>query len=352
MLVKFFISSLILSLSYCNAAEVIHLNTPDLREKNIVAYSMGLRPYRKTGIRLEAEEIGNKLIIHDYGHGGAGISLSWGCAQEAINIFKKNNSASCPIAIIGAGVIGLTTAHLLRDQGYEVTIYADEFVPFTTSNKAAGMFSPDFALGNMPQDLVLRLKNSSFLKFYNLATNLDTEFKGVFILPCYTEKNEFKVTDALPESHVVVNCNGMMKVCKKTLNIIFDVNIYMEDLFEKAKNKGVVLAKQKILSVSDLQDLKESVVFNCTGLGSREIFNDTDLIPVKGHLVVFSAQPDINFIVSKWHQQKNVFFSLIPWKTQLILGGSMEEGVQDLAIDQEIVNSLIHNAKSFFNMLI
>lgn len=348
MLSNIFIILSSIFLNYCYASEVIDLKIPDLSEEKIIAYSTGLRPYRKTGIRLEAEKIGDKLIIHDYGHGGSGISLSWGCAQEAINIFKKHSNSSS-VAIIGAGVIGLTTAHLLKDQGYDVTVYSDEFVPFTTSNKAAGLFSPDFALGDMSEELVFKLKEIAYLKFYNLAHHFDTEFQGVFYLPCYSERDEFKITDSLPESHVIVNCNGMAKVCEKSFNIIFDLNIYLNDLFQKAKNKGIVFKRQKITFINNLLELQEAAIFNCTGLGSRELFNDTDLIPVKGHLVIFSAQPEIDFIVSKWHQQKDSFFSLIPWKTQLMLGGTMEEGIENLAIDQAKIKDLINNAREFFN---
>jgi hypothetical protein len=43
------------------------------------------------GLRIEAEEIGNKLVIHNYGHGGAGVTLSWGCAQKVIDLLDSNN---------------------------------------------------------------------------------------------------------------------------------------------------------------------------------------------------------------------------------------------------------------------
>ena len=48
----------------------------------IVSVACGLRPVRST-VRLEREEMGSgRLVIHNYGHGGAGVTLSWGCAAE------------------------------------------------------------------------------------------------------------------------------------------------------------------------------------------------------------------------------------------------------------------------------
>ncbi len=52
--------------NYNCACEHVILKIPNLDKEHIVAYSTGLRPYRKNGIRLEAETIGNKLIIHNY----------------------------------------------------------------------------------------------------------------------------------------------------------------------------------------------------------------------------------------------------------------------------------------------
>jgi D-amino-acid oxidase len=55
---------------------------PRLRGSRIVAERVGLRPYRPQ-VRLEAEDFGDgRVIWHNYGHGGAGVSLAWGCARE------------------------------------------------------------------------------------------------------------------------------------------------------------------------------------------------------------------------------------------------------------------------------
>ena len=46
---------------------------------------MGLRPARPQ-VRLEAEDVGGSRVVHCYGHGGAGVTLSWGCADEVAGL--------------------------------------------------------------------------------------------------------------------------------------------------------------------------------------------------------------------------------------------------------------------------
>ena len=61
---------------------------PDLDRDRIVGGTVGLRPSR-TEVRLEEEEIGGVHVIHNYGHGGAGVTLSWGCADEVVSIAER-----------------------------------------------------------------------------------------------------------------------------------------------------------------------------------------------------------------------------------------------------------------------
>jgi D-amino-acid oxidase len=55
---------------------------PRLRDARVVGHRVGLRPFRPT-VRVEAEEIGRSRCVHNYGHGGVGVTMSWGCAREA-----------------------------------------------------------------------------------------------------------------------------------------------------------------------------------------------------------------------------------------------------------------------------
>lgn len=50
----------------------------------------GLRPYRRTGVRIDTELLADgRRVIHNYGHGGAGFSLSWGCAQKVYELVER-----------------------------------------------------------------------------------------------------------------------------------------------------------------------------------------------------------------------------------------------------------------------
>jgi D-amino-acid oxidase len=71
---------------------------PRLGSARILEHRVGLRPSRPQ-VRLEAESAGTggggpghgtaRLVVHNYGHGGAGVTLSWGCAREAARLITS-----------------------------------------------------------------------------------------------------------------------------------------------------------------------------------------------------------------------------------------------------------------------
>jgi D-amino-acid oxidase len=63
---------------------------PELLSAPIIAEYVCIRPGRKEGVRLERETVeGGFHIIHNYGHGGAGMSLAWGCATDVLNLVEE-----------------------------------------------------------------------------------------------------------------------------------------------------------------------------------------------------------------------------------------------------------------------
>src|ERR1700734_817860 len=102
-----------------------------------------LRPFRAAGPRLDVERVGDKIVCHNYGHGGSGWSLSWGCATVVTENAMKAAEGNNDIAVIGAGALGLTSATLLQRAGAKVTIYAKERPPEVRSARATGSWTPD-----------------------------------------------------------------------------------------------------------------------------------------------------------------------------------------------------------------
>jgi len=62
-----------------------------IEKPNVLAERVGLRPFRKSGVRLERDQLRDgRTVVHNYGHGGSGFTLSWGCAEEVFELATDN----------------------------------------------------------------------------------------------------------------------------------------------------------------------------------------------------------------------------------------------------------------------
>jgi D-amino-acid oxidase len=67
------------------ASRVLNIDKP-----LVLAERVGLRPFRRSGVRLERDRPRDgRTVIHNYGHGGAGFTLSWGCAREVLELAES-----------------------------------------------------------------------------------------------------------------------------------------------------------------------------------------------------------------------------------------------------------------------
>ena len=114
----------------------------------IIREVAGLRPYRAEGFVVRAERLGSKLLVHNYGHGGGGVTLSWGTSDMAAELVIDSGREG-DVAVLGAGAVGLATARLLQRRGRTVTIYTRDLPPNTTSNMAGAQWSPSTVSDNL-----------------------------------------------------------------------------------------------------------------------------------------------------------------------------------------------------------
>ena len=112
----------------------------------VIRTTIGLRPHRPSGFVLKADRFGAKTLIHNFGHGGSGMSLSWGTGSMAADLALAHSERRA--AVMGSGVVGLTSARELQRRGFDVTIYAATVPPETTSNMSLAGWTPTSGLMN------------------------------------------------------------------------------------------------------------------------------------------------------------------------------------------------------------
>ncbi|HJP38654.1 MAG TPA: FAD-dependent oxidoreductase [Gammaproteobacteria bacterium] len=113
---------------------------PRISMDNVIRVIVGHRPFRPPGFVVKSERFDEKVVVHNYGHGGSGISLSWG--SSALAVRETVGMQPGEVAVVGSGIMGLTSARLLQDAGWKVTVYTRDMARHTTSNVAAGEWSP------------------------------------------------------------------------------------------------------------------------------------------------------------------------------------------------------------------
>ena len=289
-----------------------HLKPLFLSEAMLTRIIASVRPFRKGGPRLGAETIGGKKVIHSYGHGGCGWSLSWGYAEEAARLVQAAAPAS--VAVVGAGAIGLTTASLLRRTGIATTIYAREMPQETRSAGATGTWSADSRIatvaGAMPGladriGLIARTSYRHHQQYLGLA-DYPVEFTPRFFIPAPAARpqeearQEFlSIGDRLdgmtpPMSDIPAGAHPFPTRAPVSagLSMTFNLAEYAHRIMEDFLMMGGSMKRAEFHSPAEIVSLPEPVIVNCTGYGARELWKDESLIPVRGQIARLATQND------------------------------------------------------------
>jgi glycine/D-amino acid oxidase-like deaminating enzyme len=315
-------------------------------ESRVIRTMAGLRPYRRSGFVVRQERLGEKRLVHNYGHGGAGITLSWGTSKLATELGLQGHSG--PVAVLGSGVVGLATARLAQEVGFPVTIYAAALPPETTSNIAGGQFHPAYAFSDSavtPEFMTqfTRALDYSWRRFQIMVG----EDYGIRWLPTYVE------TDS-PEARVIANfppINRMLSAVEhpfpwpSTLRydtMYVETGRYLRQMMRDVQIAGGEIEVRKCATPADIAALPESLVFNCTGLGSRDLFNDQELRPARGQLAILEPQPEVQYAFTGGPGY------MFPRPDGIILGGTFELDQWDTTPDPARIGRLVANHKRFF----
>ncbi|HWC55369.1 MAG TPA: FAD-dependent oxidoreductase, partial [Sphingomicrobium sp.] len=167
-------------------ADCTPLAPVDADPSRLIRTVAGLRPYRRPGFVVRREQLGEKALVHNYGHGGGGITLSWGSSKLATELGLQGHSG--PVAVMGSGVMGLSTARLVQEAGFPVTIYAAALPPDTTSNIAGGQFHPYavFHEGQVTPEFMAQFTRALDYSWRRFQIMIGDDY-GIRWLPTYVE---------------------------------------------------------------------------------------------------------------------------------------------------------------------
>ncbi len=236
------------------------------------------------------------------------------------------------ILVLGSGVSGLSTGILLLRSGYDVTIWAKDLPPNTTSNKAAAVWYPYLCF---PRDKAIPWAKTTF---EYLQREMLPDPKTGCILRKVTEMFD----KAQPEPWWKEAFPGIIERPSKTSlpipyvdayrieSIVIDTSIYMEFLLSSFKDLGGIIVPKKINDIQEtFQDY--NVVVNCTGLGSRELFNDQEIYPVRGQMVKIKPTGLNEVIVDD--DGPNCLALAVPRVNDIMLGGTIQKNDWNENID-------------------
>jgi glycine/D-amino acid oxidase-like deaminating enzyme len=307
---------------------------------------VGLRPYRPEGFRIEAEKFDDKLLVHHYGHGGAGITLSWGSAHLALELAHDLRQANC--AVLGCGVIGLSTARLFQRRGGSVTIYAKDLPPETTSNIAGGFWYPTSVYeGNRTTPKFLDQFRQACLTANRAFQLLAGPEYGVRWIDTFElQSGETLLSDEMPGGTELYPDNHRFEDGKKYFGLqavrqfstmLIEPQTYLNALLRDFYVAGGKVVVREFQNREEIAQLPERLIFNCTGLGAKKLVSDASLTPVRGQLEILLPQPEIDYCYV------GELGYMFPRRDGIVLGGTFEHDVWSLEPNPDTVTRILDN---------
>lgn len=335
------------------------LNIPDFSLLAADWRRAGLRPSRKGGVRLEVDRGSDiapgRTVIHNYGHGGAGITLAWGSADKVRDLALaelrdrlEKAPADARAVIIGAGAIGLATADALKrwTPGMTVSVMAgnvdDAGNPLprqTTSWIAGGQFEPsglwreyadpaDPARMTILHDLIRRsYQRIQALKGLGVEKDYGVADRRNYILAWEDDQG---FAQGIPRDVIPAARTGFLPFAplatvqgKEYLTWLINPTILLPKLVSDLRAVNVRFEKRTIRTRADLLAIDADIIVNCTGLGAGAMLGDRDIKPKRGQLVVLDNPNQLDWLFSGGCGDKTAY--MFCRQDDIVIGGTFDD---------------------------
>ena len=245
------------------------------------------------------------------------------------------------IAIIGAGVSGLSCGIRLRETGFDTTILAARRSPNTTSNRAGAVFTP-FRAGDDRR--VRGWTQSSYADFCDIATRNNPE-TGITVGPLWELFHTPQPTApwwadlvadarrlaAVPAGYVDAFAASMPRM---------DMTRYMPWLERRFAALGGRIIERSVRSFDDLSRDEFGLIVNCAGLGARELCRDPAMTPLRGQILHVPRIATIDTALCEEGRGQTVTY-VFPFRDYMVLGGTYEPGEETETTDPAALAAIV-----------
>lgn len=252
------------------------------------------------------------------------------------------------VAIVGAGVSGLSTAIVLLEAGYEVNIITAEMPGNTTSAKAAAIWFP-YAV--YPKDKANRWSKYAYGVFSELCDTPNSGVSMVEVTVLIEKEEDAWWKDAFPSSAIKLASREHLPAAYPLAYIakvpLIETPIYLDYLLQRFQKLGGTIQLKRIDNINTLSE-ESAWVVNCSGLGARELVNDMEMYPIQGQLVKVEKQSDAQCVLADFAfgEQEQDLAYVVARQDCLVLGGTSVKKAKETEPKEEVTSGIIERCKA------
>lgn len=250
------------------------------------------------------------------------------------------------IAIIGAGISGMSTAYLLMQKNHRITIYAKAFSPNITSDRAAAFWFP-YHIRNDRRGI--RWCLASYEYYTELAEQKKSGIsmhKLIKVVRKGVEEEDPVWIDFMPKgSYRIMHSNELSYGIAQGYEVkvpLMETQIFLPYLQQQLQQNGIQFIKKEIKNLNELVT-DYDIVINCSALGSQKLCNDKSVIPVRGQVGLLAPKNNLPIYLDN---EKQLY--IVPRKDAIIIGGTYEERVESEITEPLTIERLLNNAYEVF----
>jgi D-amino-acid oxidase len=256
------------------------------------------------------------------------------------------------VAIVGAGVSGLTCGLVFVERGYQTAIFAKEIGQQTTSGAAAALWFPYDA---EPTDKVIPWALGTYRTLIDLARNPDSGVSMIELLQ-FSRTEKIHIPEwAIPLGAPAVvpsfpptmssEVEKSLKIFKSGFSLrvpLMDTTIYLDYLVTCFVGAGGSIVEHTHFAKLEEVDQQFGLVVNCAGIGARELIRDTDLEPHRGQVAIVPRIKDLPYAVVC---DDAPLMYAIPRRNDCVFGGTNDLS-DDLVVDSATTARIVAECSS------